>query len=115
MTWSRRHLGFLERFQYSRNPGTPPASICLILNPAARTDMAPGILGCAFTDLGVLAAFGGSLIGAAVTMVYPGKVVVTERLLCIYIYIFTIYVFFFKHTLYKGSTWDIRKVGQLNG
>ena len=49
--------------------------------------MAPGILGCAFTDLGVLAAFGGSLIGAAVTMVYPGKVVVTERLLCKYIYL----------------------------
>ena len=84
--------------------------------------MAPGILGCAFTDLGVLAAFGGSLIGTAVTMVYPGKVVVTERLLCVYIYIFTIYVFFFlssllhtTHGLYTGSTWDIRKVGQLNG
>lgn len=34
-----------------------------------------GILGCAFTDLGVLAAFGGSLIGAAVTMVYPGLMI----------------------------------------
>jgi len=33
------------------------------------------VLGCSFSDLGVLAAFGGSLLGALVIFVYPGLMV----------------------------------------